>query len=85
MEQIETDQVVHNWRDNHNKNAAIMLTFIVMMIAKIITLMLPNKYFYDKNNIMGVALYLMRYICRNHHIDRYYSSSRVKRTFHHYR
>lgn len=19
MEQIETDQVVHNWRDNHNK------------------------------------------------------------------
>lgn len=44
MEQIETDQVVHNWRDNHNKNAAIMLTFIVMMIAKIITLMLPKKY-----------------------------------------
>ena len=55
MEQIETDQVVHNWRDNHNKNAAIMLTFIVMMIAKIITLMLPKKYFFDNNRILGVA------------------------------
>ena len=55
MEQIETDQVVHNWRDNHNKNAAIMLTFIVMMIAKIITLMLPKKYFFDNNRILGMA------------------------------
>ena len=55
MEQIETDQVVHNWRDNHNKNAAIMLTFIVMMIAKIITLMLPKKYFFD-NNILNLYI-----------------------------
>lgn len=46
MEQIETDQVVHNWRDNHNKNAAIMLTFIVMMIAKIITTDVAEEIFF---------------------------------------
>lgn len=32
-----------------------MLTFIVMMIAKIITLMLPKKYFFDNNRILGMA------------------------------
>ena len=43
------------WWENRNKNAALILTFVVMLAAKLLTMMLPAKYFYDNNRILGMA------------------------------
>lgn len=43
------------WWENRNKNAALILTFVVMLVAKLLTMMLPAKYFYDNNRILGMA------------------------------
>lgn len=44
------------WWENRNKNATLLLMFVVMVIAKLITLMLPAKYFYDNRRILGMAI-----------------------------
>lgn len=43
------------WWENRNKNAALILTFVVMLAAKLLTMILPAKYFYDNNRILGMA------------------------------
>ena len=43
------------WWENRNKNATLILVFVVMLAAKLLTLLLPAKYFYDNNRILGMA------------------------------
>lgn len=43
------------WWESRNKNAALVLVFVVMLAAKLLTMMLPAKYFYDNNRILGMA------------------------------
>ena len=43
------------WWENRNKNATLILVFVVMLAAKLLTMLLPAKYFYDNNRILGMA------------------------------
>ena len=43
------------WWESRNKNAALVLVFVVMLAAKLLTMLLPAKYFYDNNRILGMA------------------------------
>lgn len=52
--ELELEKKV-GWWENRNKNATLLLTFVVMVIAKLLTLMLPAKYFYDNNRILGMT------------------------------
>lgn len=54
------DRLLHEresagWWENRNKNAALLLVFVTMLAAKFITLLLPGKYFYDNNRILGMT------------------------------
>lgn len=53
--ELELEKKV-GWWENRNKNATLLLMFVVMVIAKLITLMLPAKYFYDNRRILGMAI-----------------------------
>lgn len=44
-----------DWWENRNKNAVLALIFVVMLAAKLLTMMLPAKYFYDNNRIVGMV------------------------------
>ena len=44
-----------SWWESRNKNAVLVLTFVVMLAAKLLTMMLPAKYFYDNNRIVGMV------------------------------
>ena len=44
-----------DWWESHNKNATLILVFVVMLAAKLLTMLLPAKYFYDNNRILGMA------------------------------
>lgn len=50
---LEEERV--GWWENRNKNSALILTFVVMILAKLISMVLPNKYFYDNKRILGMA------------------------------
>lgn len=52
-ELLEEEQV--GWWENRNKNSTLILTFLVMLLAKLISMVLPNKYFYDNKRILGMA------------------------------
>ena len=52
--ELELEKKV-GWWENRNKNATLLLMFVIMVIAKLITLMLPAKYFYDNNRILGMV------------------------------
>ena len=43
------------WWENRNKNATLVLVFVVMLAAKLLTMLLPAKYFYDNNRILGMT------------------------------
>ena len=43
------------WWENRNKNAVLVLVFVVMLVAKLLTMLLPAKYFYDNNRILGMT------------------------------
>ena len=43
------------WWENRNKNAALILIFVTMLAAKLLTMLLPAKYFYDNNRILGMT------------------------------
>lgn len=43
------------WWENKNKNATLVLVFVVMLAAKLLTMLLPAKYFYDNNRILGMV------------------------------
>lgn len=53
--ELELEKKV-GWWENRNKNATLLLMFVVMIIAKLLTLMLPAKYFYDNRRILGMAI-----------------------------
>ena len=44
-----------DWWESRNKNAALVLVFVVMLAAKLLTMMLPAKYFYDNHRILGMV------------------------------
>lgn len=44
-----------DWWENRNKNAVLALIFVVMLAAKLLTMMLLAKYFYDNNRIVGMV------------------------------
>ena len=52
-ELLEEEQI--GWWENRNKNSTLILTFLVMLLAKLISMVLPNKYFYDNKRILGMA------------------------------
>ncbi len=53
--ELELEKKV-GWWENRNKNATLLLMFVVMIIAKLLTLMLPMKYFYDNRRILRMAI-----------------------------
>lgn len=50
---LEEERV--GWWENRNKNSTLILTFLVMALAKLIAMVLPNKYFYDNKRILGMT------------------------------
>jgi hypothetical protein len=53
--ELELEKKV-GWWENRNKNTTLLLMFVVMIIAKLLTLVLPAKYFYDNRRILGMAI-----------------------------
>lgn len=53
-ELLEEEQV--GWWENRNKNTALILTFVTMLVAKLLSMMLPARFFYDNRRILGMSI-----------------------------